>query len=139
MCTDRAWKAVRRKDDTYDWPGLDARNNVDFPLTFYEIVAEEFNDESNICTTEALPELPFLLTVPIDLYLHDMPGTEKTITAENVKTRFASCRAISEGSPRGVSNALARREGSSDNETAPRPARTMRRCMPTCSVTRPNA
>jgi hypothetical protein len=70
---------------------LDARKHKERPTTFYEIVAEDFNDEDVVFYTECLPELHHVFAHEIELKFSKMPGG--SITAEDVKIRFSSCRA----------------------------------------------
>ena len=91
MCTDRARRALRTKDDPMDRQSMEGRKNDDRPMTFYEVVAEDFNNGKIVFTTESLPELSYVFAQPISLYFHDMPGG--AITADDVKSRFSACRA----------------------------------------------
>eukprot|EP00978_Attheya_sp_CCMP212_P046550 scaffold398330_cov24-Attheya_sp.AAC.1 len=52
---------------------LDARNSSSRPPTFYEIVAEKFNDSAFNPTTEALPNLHEYFANPIELKFEDAP------------------------------------------------------------------
>ena len=84
MCTDRARKAVHRKDDTKDRQAMEARRHDNCPITFYEIVAEDFNNDDIRFTTQAVSELSYKFAHPSDLYFHDMPGG--AITTDDVKS-----------------------------------------------------
>lgn len=91
MCDDKAREALLRKDDILDREALDARNNQYRPPTFYEVVAELYNDRDTPYVTESLPDLHQNFADVLILDLEDMPGGE--ITADEVKRRFADCRA----------------------------------------------
>jgi hypothetical protein len=91
MCHDRARAAMRYKDDTMDRSALDARRSDERPKTWEEVIADLFNDDELVFTTEAFPELHLSFAFSFDLYFNDMPGGE--ITADDVKARIATMRA----------------------------------------------
>ena len=92
MLHESAIEALLRKDDCMDRETLDARNNQNRPLNWYEIVAKLWNDRSLVLTTEALPDLHSSFAFEIELKREDMPDGD--ITGDDVKSRFADCRAM---------------------------------------------
>ena len=92
MVHESAIPELLKKDDVMDRPTLDARNNENRPLNWYEIVAKLWNDPTLVLTTEALPDLHDSFAYEIELKHEDMPGGN--ITADDVKSRFADCRAM---------------------------------------------
>jgi hypothetical protein len=94
LCTieDDALEAVKVKHDCDDRDVLDAgRNHDEAPMTFEEIVAELYNDDTFIPITESLPDLHYDFSEPIALPFDEMPGGK--ITPEQVKSRMAEARA----------------------------------------------
>jgi hypothetical protein len=71
---DKARAAMAYKDLTLDRSSLDARKNADRPKTWEEVVADLFNDDSLVFTTDVIPELYYSFTYARDLYFQDVPG-----------------------------------------------------------------
>ena len=91
MCDDSARTALLTKDDALSREGLDARRSVVRPKTYFEIVAELYNNEDKTFVTDVLPDLHQNFADPIVLEKEDMPGGD--VSAEEVKRRFADARA----------------------------------------------
>ena len=91
MVQDDSRTALSRLHDTLDRPSLDARNNENRPLTFYEVVANQYNDNTWIASAEVVPDLHENFSYNQDYYFDEMPGGE--ITPEQVKARYADSRA----------------------------------------------
>ena len=70
---------------------MEARKHDNCPITFYEIVAEDFNNDDIRFTTQAVPELSYKFAHPSDLYFHDMPGG--AITTDDVKSWYSASHA----------------------------------------------
>jgi len=92
MVHESAIPELLKKDGVMDRPTLDARNNENRPLNWHETVAKLWNDPTLVLTTEALPDLHDSFACEIELKHEDMPGGN--ITADDVKSRFADCRAM---------------------------------------------
>jgi len=92
VCHDRARQALMNKDRTKDRDELDcgAGHSEERPLTLEEVVAELYNDDSVVLTTESLPGLHQLFAEPMVLKFSEMPGGE--MTAEDVKARMGDAR-----------------------------------------------
>jgi hypothetical protein len=69
---------------------LSARNSDVRPQTYFELLAEKFNDPLITFTTESLPQLHMNFAEPIHINFKDMPG--KT-NAEQMKRKVSGCRA----------------------------------------------
>jgi len=83
MCDDRARDALISKDDGWERKELDARNHENRPKTWYEVIADLYNDPDNVYYTDVLPELRPRFAESIELRFEDMPGGE--ITAEQAR------------------------------------------------------
>lgn len=87
---DSACTLLATKDNCYDRASLDARNSSARPPTWYEKLAELFNDPSNNYVSEAMPDLHDTFKDPIQLPYDEKYGV---MTADAAKSRFADMRA----------------------------------------------
>ena len=90
LFSEDARDALMNMNNVMTRPELDARNSAERPETLYEVVANLFNDPSNVYITEQVPDLHHVFAYPITLSFDDMPGE---VTPEEVKKRFANARA----------------------------------------------
>jgi hypothetical protein len=70
---------------------LSAHNSDLRPPTYFQILADKFNDPLIVFVTEQLPELHQDFAEPINLKFKDMPGKA---TAEQMKKKVAGCQAL---------------------------------------------
>jgi hypothetical protein len=70
---------------------LSARNLDMQPPTYWQLLADKFNDKTLSFTTEILPELHEMFSEPIELSFDKMPGPTN---AEQMKKKVAACWAM---------------------------------------------
>eukprot|EP00797_Seminavis_robusta_P033134 Sro760_g198310.2 (404) ;mRNA; r:6027-7238 len=64
---------------------LDARNSDDRPMTFFEALANKYNDDFWVANSEAMPDLHPDFTIEHDIYSTDCPGK---VTADFIKKQW---------------------------------------------------
>jgi hypothetical protein len=89
--SDEARVLLRSSNDVLTREELDARNSGVRPLTFYEKVAEMFNDPNTVYVSVSLPDLHSTFADSIELRFEDMPGG--AMTADEAKSRMGDARA----------------------------------------------
>ncbi|CAB9531585.1 unknown protein [Seminavis robusta] len=68
-----------------DRPELDARNSDERPPTFWEALANKYNDDFWVATVEELPHLHRVFIIEQDIYQRDCPGK---VTADFIKRQW---------------------------------------------------
>ncbi|CAB9519239.1 hypothetical protein SEMRO_1001_G229770.1 [Seminavis robusta] len=66
-------KAMTSEGQCMERVELDARNSEERPPTFFEALANKYNDDNFIASTEILPELHLNFSVEHEIYLNDVP------------------------------------------------------------------
>jgi len=92
MFTDAAVKALKCRDAAWTREQLDGQNSSERPLTYYEVVSRDYNEESLVFYTEALADLHHCFRDSIKLVLGEMPGGK--ITIEDCKKKIAQAKTI---------------------------------------------
>ena len=91
MSSDEAKQALAHFNSTLSREELDARNSIEKPETYPEVVCRIWNDVNFVYVTETIPDLHEEFSEAITLKFEDMPGG--TITVEDVKRKMTQVRA----------------------------------------------
>ena len=87
MTRDNAIVALSESLKVLSRAELDARNNKERPATFWEIVAQNFNDKQFVVYSESYPELHSTFADVMKLKFEDMPGGAITVGLYGYNTK----------------------------------------------------